>query len=86
MVDWKEHADQLLQECNLCMCAKPMHNAVEIQLEKDTVSKFGCNLNNLRAWGTDDEIMEACNALEPKLDHLKEKLVFEILKNGSVKY
>jgi len=83
MIDWKANADYLLEEFNLCIAAKPMHDAIDVQLEKDTVSKFAYHLNNVRAWGTDAEIAEACYQLEPKLVELKKKLVFSTLRNGS---
>ena len=84
MIDWKQRADELLTEFNLCLRAKPMHDAVNIQLEKDTVAKFAYHLNTQRGWGTDQEIAEACHQLEPRLRELKKKLVMEILTNGPV--
>jgi predicted glycosyltransferase involved in capsule biosynthesis len=83
-IDWKQRADELLEEFNLCCKARPKHDAINIQLEKDKVSKFAVNLNNQRGWGTDNEIAEACYQLEPRLARLKEMLVMEILTNGSV--
>lgn len=83
-MDWKLYAHQLLEEFNLCIKAKPKHNAVDVQLEKDAVSKWAVNLNNQLGWGTENEIAEACYQLEPRLQKLKEKLVMEILKNGTV--
>ena len=83
-MDWKLYAQQLLDEFNLCIRAKPKHNAVDVQLEKDAVSKWAVHLNNQVGWGTDNEIAEACYQLEPRLQKLKEKLVMEILTNGSV--
>ena len=84
MTDWKARADQLIEEFNLCLRAKPRHDAINIQLEKDSVAKFAYHLATQRGWGTDFEIAEACNQLEPRLKHLKEKLVMEILTNGPV--
>jgi hypothetical protein len=84
MIDWKVRADELLEEFNLCCKAKPMHDAVNVQLEKDAVAKFAHNLNTQRAWGTDNEIAEACYQLEPRLIELKKKLVIEILQHGPV--
>jgi hypothetical protein len=83
-MDWKARAEELLEEFNLCIRAKPKHDAVNIQLEKDSVSKWAVHLNNQLGWGTENEIAEACHQLEPRLTHLKEKLIFEILKNGTV--
>ena len=84
MIDWKQRADELLKEFDLCCQAKPKHDAINVQLEKDTVAKFAYHLNTQRAWGADNEIAEACYQLEPRLQKLKEKLVMEILSNGSV--
>lgn len=84
MIDWKARADELLEEFNLCIRAKPKHDAINIQLEKDAVSKWAVHLNNQRGWGTDLEIAEACHQLEPKLAELKKKLIIEILQNGTV--
>lgn len=84
MIDWKSRADQLLEEFNMCIRAKPMHNAVDIQLEKDTVAKFAYNLSTQRGWGSDLEIAEAIYQLEPRLAELKKKLIIEILQHGPV--
>ena len=84
MIDWKARADQLIEEFNLCVRAKPRHDAVNIQLEKDSVAKFAYHLSRQRSWGTDNEIAEACYQLEPRLKQLKEKLVMEILTNGPI--
>lgn len=84
MIDWKAQADQLLTEFDLCCRAKPRHDAVNVQLEKDSCAKFAHHLSTQRAWGTDVEIAEACHQLEPRLYRLKEKLVMEILQHGTV--
>lgn len=84
MTDWKAQATELLEEFDLCCRAKPKHDAVDIQLEKDSCAKFAYHLSTQRSWGTDNEIAEACHQLEPRLKKLKEKLVMEILTNGPV--
>lgn len=84
MIDWKRRADDLIKEYNMCCQAKPRHGAVDVQIEKDSVGKWASHLSTQRSWGTDLEIAEACYQLEPKLTQLKEKLVIEILKNGSI--
>jgi len=84
MMDWKQRADELIEEFNLCVKAKPRHDAINIQLEKDTVAQFAYHLSTQRGWGTDIEIAEACRQLESRLIPLKEKLVMEILTNGPV--
>jgi hypothetical protein len=84
MTDWKQRADEMLAEFDLCCRAKPKHDAVNIQLEKDSCAKWAHHLNTQRSWGTDLEIAEACNQLAPRLKQLKEKLVMEILTNGPI--
>jgi hypothetical protein len=84
MVDFKKRARDLLEDFDLCCRAKPKHDAVGVQLEKDSCAKFAHHLNTQLGWGTDNQIAEACYQLEPKLKKLKEKLVMEILTNGSV--
>lgn len=83
-MDWHEYARQLLDEFNLCLAAKPKHNAVDVQLEKDSCGKFAYHLNTQLGWGTENEIAEACHQLEPRLKKLKEKVVIEILQNGTI--
>lgn len=80
----RQQAEQLLAEFNTCITARPRSNAAEVQLEKDTVSHWAVYLNRQLAWGSDIEVAEACHQLAPRLDSLKKKLVFEILKHGSV--
>jgi hypothetical protein len=79
MTDWKQHADELLSEFDMCCKARPMNNTVEVQIAKDSAGKWAVHLNNMRAWGTDFEIAEACHQLEPRLKQLKEKIVLEVL-------
>lgn len=84
MTDCKQRATELLEEFDLCCRAKPKHDAVNIQLEKDSCAKWAYQLATQRGWGTDSEIAEACYQLETRLQRLKEKLVMEILTNGPV--
>jgi hypothetical protein len=84
MIDHKARADQLIEEFNLCTRARPRGNAVEVQLEKDACAKWVHHLSTQRSWGTDLEVAEACNQLEPRLKQLREKVIIEILTNGSL--
>jgi hypothetical protein len=83
-MDFREHGLRLLEEFNQCIRARPKHGVVDVQLEKDSVSQWAVHLNNQLGWGTEHEIAEACHQLEPRLRRLQEKLIFEILKNGTV--
>mgnify|MGYP003336302293 CR=1 FL=1 len=84
MTDWKNHAQQLLDEFKLCQQAKPKHDAINIQLEKDTVAKWAYYTSYQLGWGKEADLAEACHQLEWRLKHLKEKLIVEILTNGSI--
>jgi len=79
VTDWKARADELLAEFDMCCRARPMNNTVEVQIVKDVAGKWAVHLNNLRAWGSELEIAEACHQLEPRLKQLKEKIVLEVL-------
>lgn len=83
-MDIREYAKQLLEEYDMCCKAKPKHNAVDIQLDKDVIAPWAVYLNNQLSWGTDNEIAKATYQLESRLTPLKEKLIFEVLKHGPI--
>ena len=80
----QDRAKQLLLDWALCSKARPKHNAVNIQIEKDTCGRWAVHLIHNMNWGSELELTEACNQFESRLKPLKEKLVIEVLKNGSV--
>lgn len=84
MTDWRQRADELLAEYDACCRAKPRHDAVNIQIEKDKVAKWATHLSTCRSWGSDTDIAEACHQLESRLTPLREKLIMEILSDGSL--
>lgn len=83
-MDYKERAENILREWALCANARPRNNAVDIQIEKDVCGRYATNLIHNLNWGTEIELAEACNRLEARLKPLKEKIVYEVIKNGSV--
>lgn len=83
-MDYKEHAKQILLDWSACSLARPRYNAVDIQIEKDTCGRWAAHLLHVMNWGSESELAEACNQLETRLKKLKEKIVIEVLKNGSV--
>jgi hypothetical protein len=83
-MNFKEYADEMLEEFNLCIKSRPRQNAVDIQILKDTVGKWAYHLATQRSWGTDEEIAEACYQLAPRLQELKEQVIIEVLTNGTV--
>ena len=84
MIDYRAHADKLIEDFNICMKARPRGNAIEVQMEKDACAKWAHHLVTQRNWGSDLEVAEACHQLEPKLKQLREKVIIEILKHGSL--
>lgn len=83
-MNYKEYADDLVKEWTLCLDAKPKHNAVNIKIDKDQCEQWIIHLMKTRLWGTENELAEACYQVERRLKLLKEKLIIEVLTNGSV--
>ena len=83
-MDWKEKANTLLEEFDLCCKARPCGNPVDVELAKTSCQRFAYQLATQRSWGTDVEIAEACYQLEPRLKQLKEKVIMDILHNGPI--
>jgi hypothetical protein len=83
-MDHKEYAKKLLHEWALCNTARPKNNAVDIQIEKDTCGRWAVNLIHNLNWGNESELAEACYQLESRLKPLKEKIVIEVLQNGTI--
>lgn len=83
-MDYKELSDNLVKEWALCLNAKPKHNAVDIQLDKDRCEEWIMHLMKIRLWGNENELAEACYQVDSRLKTLKEKIVIEVLTNGTV--
>jgi hypothetical protein len=84
-MDYKELARELLEEWNLCERARVPKDVVSLQLVKDKCSALAHVVDQEYAWGTsDEELQKACDALAPMLKKLKEKIVFEVLKDGKI--
>lgn len=83
-MDYREHAKKLLKEWVLCNNAQPKNNVVDIRLEKDALAPWATQLIHNMNWGSEVEIAESCHQLETRLKKLKERLVIEVLTNGSV--
>jgi hypothetical protein len=83
-MDWKQRGYDLLAEYNACCRARPYHNAIDVEIVKDACSVFASQLNTQLNWGTEQDIEHACLLLEPRLKKFKEKVVMDILSNGTV--
>jgi hypothetical protein len=84
MINWRSRAEELLKEFELCKQARPRGNSAEVQLEKDSCAKWAQHLATQKNWGSEIEIAEACNQLEPRLKQLQQKVIIEILNHGSI--
>jgi len=83
-MNYKEHATHLLQDWQLCVNAKPKHDAIDIQLEKDRCEEWAIQLMTVLMWGAPNELAKTCYQFEYRLKNLKEKIIIEVLTNGSV--
>ena len=83
-MNFKEYADDLVKEWTLCLEAKTKHDAVNIMIEKDQCEEWVIHLMKIRLWGTENELIEACYQVDSRLKKLKEKIVIEVLQNGTV--
>jgi hypothetical protein len=84
MTDWRARANELLDEYNSCCKARPHENTIDIQIEKDNCAKWAKHLATQRTWGTNLEVAEACNQLEPRLERLKSLVITDILNNVTI--
>ena len=80
----RELADQLLNEYNACCRARPYHNALDVEIAKESCAIWATQLATQRAWGNDNEIAEACSRLEPRLKKFRETVVLDILTDVSI--
>ena len=84
-MDCKEFARELLDDWHLCENARVPKNVIDLQLAKDKCAALAYVVDQEYAWGTSDvELQKACDALAPMLKKLKEKIVFEVLKDGKI--
>lgn len=83
-MDYKQRAENILQEWALCANARPKNNAIDIQIEKDTCGRWAVNLIHNLNWGSELDLAEACYQLESRLQPLKEKIIIEVLHNGTI--
>ena len=83
-MDFRDHAANLLEDWKLCINARPKQNAVDIQMEKNSCEKYVVFLSSALAFGTEHDIAEACHQFEYRLKNLKEKIIIEVLTNGSI--
>ena len=80
----REHAEKILEEWELCRNARPKNNAVDTQLDKDVMTPWISYLVGQLTWGSDVELQEACYQVEFRLKQLKEKIILEVLTNGTI--
>jgi hypothetical protein len=84
-MDYKLRAQELLDEWQVVKNAKPKHNAVNLQLEKDWLDKWSHLLQAKLLWSDDaNELAETVYQFENRLNSHKDKVVLEILQHGPI--
>jgi hypothetical protein len=84
MTDPKATARELLNEWNRYKVAKPRNHALDIQYEKDQLSRWAETLRGNMLWSTDlTEITENCYQFQTRLSRFKDNIIIELLTNGS---
>jgi len=84
MMDWRQRAEELLAEYDACCRARPYHNALDVEIAKESCATWASHLATQRAWGEPNDIAEACYQLEPRLKKFKETVVLDILTDESI--
>lgn len=84
-MDFKQRAQDLLDEWNVVKDARAKHDAINLQLEKDWLERWAYVLQSKLLWSDDiNEIAETVHQFENRLNAHKEKVIIEILRNGSI--
>ena len=83
-MDWRERAEEMLAEYDACCRARPYHNALDVEIAKESCATWAQHLATQRSWGEPNDIAEACYQLEPRLKKFKETVVLDILNNESI--
>jgi hypothetical protein len=84
MLDPVTKAGLLLDEWYICRNARPRQHVLDIQVDKDEVSKWADHLYKTMMWSSDpNEIAECCYQFESRFNAFKDKILIELLTNGS---
>jgi hypothetical protein len=82
-MDWRERAEEMLAEYDACCRARPYHNALDVEIAKESCATWALHLATQRSWGEPNDIAEACHQLEPRLKKFKETVVLDILTDDT---
>ena len=83
--DFKAKGQTLLQEWYFYKSSRPKGHAIDIQTDKDDLQQYANLLQTALLWETNgNKIVKICHQFEYKLTQFKEKVVIELLTNGSV--
>jgi alpha/beta superfamily hydrolase len=84
MIDTRSHGQELLKEWYVYRSARPREHVLDIQSDKDNLTRWANNLQTTLLWEADENIIaEACYQFEGRLESFKEKIVVELLTGGS---
>ena len=84
---WHDKAKILLHEWELVKNAKSkgVIDAVNLQIERDSLEKWANHLNYNMLWCTSlHDIAEDCYQFERRLHNYKDKIIIEILTHGTI--
>ena len=82
--DFKLKGQALLEEWYFYKSTRPRDHVFDIQADKDELQKWATHLQTALLWETNgNKIVKICHQFEYKLKQFKEKVVIELLKNGS---
>jgi hypothetical protein len=84
MTDFCVYGAGLLKDWQLYKTARPREQVFDIQSDKDELCKWAHHLHNSLMWDLDaNQIAENCYQFESRLLRFKDKIIIEILTNGS---
>lgn len=84
MIDVHIRGQRLLEDWQIYKTAKPRTHVLDIQHEKDMLASLAVELQSSLLWETNSEYLERqCRRFEQMLTKFKDKIVLELLTNGT---
>ena len=81
----QQRGEQLLEEWALCKNAKPKSDAINLQIERDSLERWANYMSRNLSWNpTHADTAESIYQFESRLKSYREKVIMEILTHGSV--
>lgn len=84
-MNYEKIARELLIDWHLCLNAQVPSDVISLCLAKDRCATLAYGLIQEYDWGeSPDDLKKACEAFSPMLNKLKEHIIYEVLKNGTI--